>query len=291
METFSRFSYSLRNRLISVLVRKAEPRKTNDTAVMSTNAVDTPSLVADHLAEVQFDDPSPHGVDDVVVMRRHQHGRAGAVDAFEQAHDALAGVGVEVAGRLVGQQHQRPVDERAGNRDPLLLTAGQLMWMSVGLAIEPDQVDHLWHGALDRPLRFVDHFQRERHVVVDRLLRQQPEVLEHATDLASQLRHLAARQPGEVSAVDVYKPCGRFLLSKKKAQNGRFARTGWSDQKDELTLVDLDGNRVQSRTCPHRVDLGDVVERNHGREVYRKVTGASADSQVSYAAATGYPPR
>ena len=55
------------------------------------------------------------------------HRGAGAVDPLEQAHDALAGVGVEVAGRLVGEQHQRPVDERPGDRDALLLTAGQLV--------------------------------------------------------------------------------------------------------------------------------------------------------------------
>src|SRR3954467_6016560 len=45
-------------------------------------------LVADDPAGVEFDDPAAHGVDDVVVVRRHDHGRAGAVDPLEQAHDA-----------------------------------------------------------------------------------------------------------------------------------------------------------------------------------------------------------
>src|SRR3712207_6853193 len=44
---------------------------------------------------------------DVVVVRRHDHGGAGAVDPLEQQHDPLARLGVEVAGGLVGEQHQR----------------------------------------------------------------------------------------------------------------------------------------------------------------------------------------
>ena len=40
---------------------------------------------------------------------------------------SMAGVRVEVSGRLVGQQDQRPVDERAGDRDPLLLATGELV--------------------------------------------------------------------------------------------------------------------------------------------------------------------
>ena len=80
-----------------------------------------------------------------VVVGGHHHGGAGPVDPLEQQHDVLAGVRVEVAGRLVGQQHQRPVDERAGDRDPLLLAAGQLVRQPVGLAVEADQLEHLGH--------------------------------------------------------------------------------------------------------------------------------------------------
>ena len=51
----------------------------------------------------------------------------GAVDPLEQIHDVLAGLRVEVSGGLVGQQHQRPVDECAGDGDALLLTTGQFV--------------------------------------------------------------------------------------------------------------------------------------------------------------------
>ena len=39
----------------------------------------------------------------------------------------VSSLGVEVPGGLVGQQQQRVVGQRAGNRHPLLLAAGELV--------------------------------------------------------------------------------------------------------------------------------------------------------------------
>src|SRR5919107_593231 len=83
-----------------------------------------------------------------------------AVDPLQQQHDPLAGLGVEVAGGLVGEQDQRPVDERAGDRHPLLLTTGELVRQPVGLAVEADHLQHLGHDPLDGALRLVDHLER-----------------------------------------------------------------------------------------------------------------------------------
>ena len=41
-------------------------------------------------------------------------------------HDLVGGLRVEVAGRLVGQQDRRVVDQRARDRHALLLAAGEL---------------------------------------------------------------------------------------------------------------------------------------------------------------------
>jgi hypothetical protein len=42
----------------------------------------------------------------------------------QQPHDLPAGLLVELAGRLVGQEQSRPRRQGAGDRDPLLLAAG-----------------------------------------------------------------------------------------------------------------------------------------------------------------------
>ena len=54
------------------------------------------------------------------------------------AHDLDAGAAVEIAGRFVGQQHLRLVDERARNRHALLLAAGKLAGMMILAAGEAD---------------------------------------------------------------------------------------------------------------------------------------------------------
>ena len=66
-----------------------------------------------------------------------------AVEFVEQRHDFLAGVAVQVAGRLVGQDQARPVDQRAGNGHALLLAAGNVVGQRFGVAAQADLVEHL----------------------------------------------------------------------------------------------------------------------------------------------------
>ena len=69
--------------------------------------------------------------------------RARRVDVAQELEDAARRALVEVAGRLVGDQHERIVDERARDRDALLLAAGELA--RIGRAPcdgEPDLREH-----------------------------------------------------------------------------------------------------------------------------------------------------
>src|SRR3954471_10365215 len=81
------------------------------------SAVHASGLVADDPPALDLDDPAAHLVDDVGVVRDHHDRRAGPVDPVQQPHDLDGGVGVEVSRRLVGQQDQRPVDERPRHGD------------------------------------------------------------------------------------------------------------------------------------------------------------------------------
>ena len=114
-----------------------------------------------------------------------------------------AGRGVEVPRRLVGQEDHRPVDECPGDRDALLLPAGELVGHPVVLAVEADQVEHLGHDPLDMAARLADDLEGERDVLAHRLVGQQPEVLEHGPDLAAERRGLPVGQPREILAGDV----------------------------------------------------------------------------------------
>ena len=58
------------------------------------------------------------------VMRHHYDGATSLMERMEQIHNLFAGVGVEVARWLIGQDEHRIVDESTGNRHALLLAAG-----------------------------------------------------------------------------------------------------------------------------------------------------------------------
>ncbi len=63
---------------------------------------------------------------DAAVVGDHDHGQPVlAPQVFQQADDLVPGALVQVAGRLVGQEHLGFLDQGPSDRDPLLLTAGQ----------------------------------------------------------------------------------------------------------------------------------------------------------------------
>ncbi|GAA3082713.1 hypothetical protein GCM10020000_80940 [Streptomyces olivoverticillatus] len=57
----------------------------------------------------------------------------------QQFQNLLAGPGVQRAGRFVRDHRIRAGDQRAGDRDPLLLTAGELARPPLEVLAEPDR--------------------------------------------------------------------------------------------------------------------------------------------------------
>ena len=198
-----------------------------------------------------------------VVGGHHDRG-AGAVDPVEQLHDPDRGGRVEVAGGLVGDQDHRPVDERARDRDPLLLAAGELVGHPLALAVEPDQLERLRaRPCVDLAPRLADHLERERDVLGDGLVGQQPEVLEHGADLAAQPRHLPAGQPVEVLAGDVHAATVERVSRSTSRSAVDLPEPDWPDEEDELTLLDVDAHLVERGLARAGVGLGDLLEPNH----------------------------
>ena len=105
------------------------------------------------------------------------------MEALDLGPHLHAQLGVEVGERLVHQEYRRVAHQGAAESHALLLAAGKF----ARLALE--QVRHVEH-----PRRFPDlpvdlvlgqlaHLQRERQVLVDRLLRVERVVLEHHCDV------------------------------------------------------------------------------------------------------------
>src|SRR5690606_28740184 len=121
-----------------------------------------------------------------------------------ELEDLELGLAVEVARRLVGEQEQRIVHQRACDRDALLLATGQLERTVVEAAFESDaQREPLGLRTGLRPDAILVE-QRHFEVLEDRELRDQVERLEDEPDLAA--AHLGELAVAELRDVAVAEP-------------------------------------------------------------------------------------
>ncbi len=100
---------------------------------------------------------------------------------------------VERRQRLVEQQHARLGDERARQRDALLLAAGKLRRHALGVRRHRDEFEELHRPLAPRLLLDAAHLQRERDIVDAGEVRKQRVALKHHRRAA-----LGRRQVGDV---------------------------------------------------------------------------------------------
>jgi hypothetical protein len=120
----------------------------------------------------------------------HERRLAVELDGLAQEREDLgARRGVQVARGLVGEEDRRPGDERAGDRDALLLAARQLGRAVAAALGQPDAARRRVEG---RAVGLAaGDGQRQEDVLLGRERRQQVEGLEDEADvLAAQLREL-----------------------------------------------------------------------------------------------------
>ena len=127
---------------------------------------------------LQADDAVGLGAE-VGVVRHHDDGAVLRVQFGEDAQHGLFVFGVKVAGGLVGKEDFRLVDERAGDADALLFTAGKLLRQVVAAVREADPFE----GGERR--RFVGHavvVLRQHDVFAGGEVGQEMELLEDEAD-------------------------------------------------------------------------------------------------------------
>ncbi len=180
-------------------------------------------------------------------------------------------VRVEVAGRLVGQQQRRLGDQRAGDRDALLLAARQL----VGMVLRRDRSRPTAASARRgpvAPLRCLDDAlarveQRQLDVLERRGARQQVEALEHEADgLVADARQFVVRQRRDVAAVEQVTPGGRPIETAEDVHERRLAGARRSDDRDELAGGDVQRDAPAGRAPRgrrRRSVFVEIVNANH----------------------------
>jgi hypothetical protein len=134
---------------------------------------------------------------------------------------------------LVEQQHGGPAHERPGQRDALLLAAGQLNRPAAGEPGEPHEFERL--GRATAPLRPVDArppAQPVLHVLRHSQVREQRVALEDGVD-----RALVGGRAGEIRAVEQDATVGGFVEAADHPQRRGLAAARRTQQREELAAA------------------------------------------------------
>ena len=135
--------------------------------------------------------------------------------------------------------------------------------MIVRLIGKTDKFQYIRYTLFDGIVSLADAAHRKSDVLIDRHLGDQAEILEHDTHRAPQIRHLAARELLEVHIIDDDRAGCRHLLAHDQLEEGTFTGAGRADDKDELSLLDVQGYIVQRVNAVTVIYLGNIVKLYH----------------------------
>src|SRR6266540_3824294 len=204
---------------------------------------------------------------DVAVVGDHHDGGAVGVQLLQQHEHARARGLVEVAGRLVGEHDRRAGDQRPGDRDPLLLAAGELGRVMV----EPVAQAHAPQRAGGQPpalaRRHAAVEQAGGHVVQRAHRVEQEELLEDQADPArAQRGELPVRERAHVGAADVHGAAARQVERAHDVEQGRLSRPARPDDRQHLPRRDGQVDAAQHlQPRGTGVVLGHAAQLQHGR--------------------------
>ena len=138
---------------------------------------------------------------------------------------------IEIAGRLVGEQDLRPIDDRTGNHDPLAFTGGELAGKERGLVEKIDATERGPHAPSQVPRPHPPHVERHGDVVEDAAPFEQLPILEHDAEMPPVHRQMTAFQRRDVDTVDEYSAAGRCIQPQHQVEKRTLARPRVSGQE------------------------------------------------------------
>ena len=140
------------------------------------------------------------------------------------------------------------VGQRAGQADPLLHAAGELVGVGVLVAAQADQVEHLLGPVAALGLVLAAHLEPEGDVVEHVAVRQQPEVLEHHRHVvAAQLAQRFVVGAGDVLAVDRHRARGRLDQPGEQRTSVDLPGAGQAHHHEHLARRDVEGDVLDRR--------------------------------------------
>ena len=210
------------------------------------------------------------GIDDGGKPVRDHHDGAAVHGMVEGLLNGGFRFGVERGRRLVQKQDGRAPHERAGDGEPLTLSARQ------GHAVLADRrIVALWLGEnevmrIGEPRGLVDLFVgRLRPAVADVVADRTFEQVGLLRDVSQPVAQRQLRDVGDVLPVDQDLADGRIVEARNEADDGRFAGAGRADQRRGLAAFGHETDALEDLLA---IAIGevDIVERDRcGRHLQR----------------------
>ncbi len=159
----------------------------------------------------------------------------------------VAELGVEVGERLVEQEHGGVAHQRAADRDPLALAAGELVRAAVEQMLDLQHRGRLGDALVDLRLRRLRHAQAEGQVLAHRHARVERVGLEHHGDAA-----VLGLLPGDVALADPDLAGVDVEQAGDGVEQRGLAAAGGPEQDQELAALDLERQPVEHAQRPRR---------------------------------------
>ncbi|CUX19040.1 6-pyruvoyl-tetrahydropterin synthase (modular protein) [Agrobacterium tomkonis CFBP 6623] len=193
-------------------------------------------ILFDDLALIHEDDAVGDLAGETHFVGHAQHGHAVFGKADHGVEHFFHHFRVERRGRLVEQHDLRLHAQRAGNRHTLLLAAGKLARVFVGLFGDLDALQ-IVHRHFFRFLlgHLANPDWRQRAVFEDGQMREEVEVLEHHANFATDFIDLL-QVVGQFDAINLDRARLVFFQPVDAADHGRFARSRRAGDDDALAL-------------------------------------------------------
>ena len=202
--------------------------------------------VEDQATVIQLDRSIARPANEIQIVRRHDDRGARGVDVAQQLEDAARRPLVQVSGRLVRDQDERIVDERARDRHALLLSARKLSRIARRLRCQPDLSQRTSDLGPDRRLGRTRHLERERTFAS--AVRSSSSRKSWKT-IPSRRRSFEISRPLRVLRADSVDPdlaLARLLFHVEELEDGRLAGAARTSEKDEFALLHLEAHLARA---------------------------------------------
>src|SRR5258707_2643606 len=228
-------------------------------------------LFTDHPAVLELNNSmSIHGV--ALRMRDLNDGGAPVVEALEELHDLVALRGVQVAGRLVGEDELGILDDRAGDAHELLLAAGKLVGEEILLADNVEAVEDVADQADALLVRNVFVRKRDFEVLEDGEIVDQVIALEDEADVGFvQLVAFFDVEFVHRLIEEIVFAAPRAVQHANDAEQRGFPRAGRAHEGYELTGLNIDANAAQDEKLA-AAGLEDLLEISHLNQRFHKLS-------------------